>query len=257
LEKGTLSFAPICDSIMTNTNESEMRSANEAKNELETSTQRLSRFVSSACAPRPWFQIVMLRQDERFPEFRERLPDGPETRARVYWALSGGCHGLCYRGFSQKLPADLRHALGTIEAELSQIGSHLIYSYPVLQGWCSDPRVEVCGLQAGYDALLLIVINHDFHHLLTPDLERAAAWRAKRDLEIHLTVPAGLHATKAFWVFGQGQTTLRCTARGRELSISLPQLLQAEIVVLPAANAVPNGLEIPLPPQSGKPSVAR
>lgn len=239
LKEGLLTFRAVCDTVLTNTNESEVRTSKEDANGSETATQRLSRFASSACAPRPWFQIVMLESDTRFPEFRDRSPNGPETRARIYWALSAGCQGFCLRGRPGPSDSGLRNALREVETEFRQVRDLLACTYPIGQGESSDPKVEVCVLQSGLDALLLLVINHDFRYLPGVDVGRIATWRIKQDLTLHVPIPAGFAPGEAFWVHGSKEEPLRLRARDSQAVIFLPRVRQVECVLLRPAISPP------------------
>jgi hypothetical protein len=236
-EEGLLVFGPMGDMVLTNANESEARAAKERRNERESATQKLSRLVGELSAPRPWFQIVHCRPDTRFDEFRDHEPSMAEMRARIYWALSGGCHGLCYRGWDESLGPGIRRAVASVEAELDQVRDVLAPSYPVGRGTCDDPKVEVCILQSGFEALLLLVINHDYQYLLGADLKTFPAWRRKRDLKIRLIPPVSLPNLGAYWIRDRQREKLRVDFQQNEVVVTVPSLAQAELLLLEPSKA--------------------
>lgn len=183
-EEGAYLFSEIADFTVHNLYEPY---SEELQDPLVHPTQRLARIAKQAVSPRPMFMNIRNYPDERFDEFKERTVLPEEIRLFVYCGLSCGAAGLF---LEMDAPYD-ENKMSQLIGELRAVRNYLSISEPIPGATANHPQVEAALLQAGYDALVLLLINHD--HLSRPAVasEEPFEYRAKQDIEVTVNIPQG------------------------------------------------------------------
>jgi hypothetical protein len=185
-------FAPLNDMIITNVATGAEEPAKRFGGLWEHPSQRLAGRISTAVAPRPWIALVDLAKDERLPLFRHRPPSPDEVRMMVYYAISRGAGGIHWRHVPD--PHDdplLFSAMRAVSTELETIGPLLCMGCPANLGSTNDERVEAATILCGPDAILLLLINHDWDVPKLVDEYLPTHYHPRKNVRVELDLPFG------------------------------------------------------------------
>jgi hypothetical protein len=154
---------------------------------MEGSLKPVNEFAATAqrgCAPQGWIAYALVAPVHEAPHLKDRPPTREELRYMIWEWISYGARGVLYDGSEEAFRAS---EIGVINQELREYLPSLIYAIPVEDHFIADGKVRVAVLQAGFDQLVVIVLNHTLTYSPVPP--RATSCELLRnDVEI----PRGL-----------------------------------------------------------------
>jgi hypothetical protein len=223
-EQGGFIFSQIADVIRTNPTEPSSAWSGAIN---EHPSQQLSRTMKLATSPRPWYAIIRVNPDDRIPEFKSRAPTTDEVRLLVYYSISGGAKGIFYNLSANA--TRMTEEIKKINTELQLLRRFLVVGEPMPLGKCTEPKVEACTIQAGYDALVLLLINHDTQVLSDP--AEPFTYNPNNNFTVTVRIPEGMDIKDVYEIGGTSDN-IEYTKTGDEITIPIRQLQLTKQVVL-------------------------
>ncbi len=163
------------------------RSASYAPQPLEHYEQWLMALATRAAAPRPVHAEVPIRFADSSAWTRSLTPR--EVGALVYLALSRGAKGLSYGEKREGLSPDAEKALADVTRQVASIRRYLQVADCIPLGHCSADCVEVATILAGDQAVVVLVINHQFNDFSETEVLRCTP---RQNVRSAIDLPPGL-----------------------------------------------------------------
>lgn len=192
--------------------------------------------LQSARAPKP-LHVILLSTADRAEDgtVRTRFPTGEEKRIEAFYALAAGAKGLSYWWFTPESGCGSAHPaaksmyneIGLIGAELRTAGDVITRSTPIDLPVRSDRRLWVRTLAAGFDTIVVLVVNDD---IVCDRLGTAVVPVEKARIDV--TVPSWLRAGDSFEVTSDGTREVRWSSSGQVTSIDLGTVELTRMVIV-------------------------
>ncbi len=217
-ERGSFSFGEIVDIVISNPAEPYTFRKSLT---TEDPTQKTAFIMKQGCSPNPWHALINAGFDDRFPEFKNRLPSPGEERVILYFSLSQGAKGIFYylpgweKG-TKTARVYLREEIKKLNGELKLLRDFLVISEPLSLVKCNQPKVETRTLQAGYEGIILLLINHD-----TKSTPTTFTYKAKAHFEVKLRIPEGMKVGEVNEVTPGKFIPIEYEIKGKEIIIPI------------------------------------
>lgn len=223
-EEGGSVFGPLNDLVITNVAEGAVEATKGVRGGWEHPSQRLASVFSAAMAPRPWIALVDLDKDERLPLFSHRRPSPDEVRMLIYYAISRGAGGVHYRSVPGEDEAPvLLAAVRKINRELEAIGPLLCMGCPANLGSTDDEKVEAATILCGPEAIVLMLINHDWEVPQLLDEYLPTRYHPRKNVRMTLRLPSRLKL-KRIEPVGSAPEVGTPVVEGDRVSFSVPEV---------------------------------
>jgi len=233
-EEGLCMFGEICDFLSTTPYESLRRSSSDV---LAYPTQMICQLAKDAAAPKPWMAMIRTGTDPRFREYRDRPLSAVEIRLFVYCALSRGAKGLTY--YEEPKDVWTKEELRLLNEEIRAASPYLLIGEPVGLGGCSHSLVEVCTLQAGYEGMLILLINRDYQLNDESGIEYYEfSYSPQKDINVTVHLPEFFGEVESLSLITQKQhfEPVHFQQKDRSVSFQVPNLGLAQIYIVKASS---------------------
>ncbi|MBI4232617.1 tetratricopeptide repeat protein, partial [Candidatus Peregrinibacteria bacterium] len=219
-EQGSFLFSEITDIVRTNPTEPSLE---KFQSNIHPA-QRLAEVMEQGSSPHPWHAVVSIVKDDRIIEFKNRIPTSGEVRLFAYYALSRGTKGIFYRWSDEALRNPIYQSeIKKINTEIQTLKPFITYSEPVSLAIASNPKVEASTLQAGYDAIILLLINHDTKS--SPDIINSFSYTVKENFTVTVHIPDGSVIASVSEVISKDKALrIKYTQEGDKITIPIQRL---------------------------------
>lgn len=220
-----------------NANPTPFSSWNQFQGKIGKSAQLLTQLAKKASEPRPFYTVAETYQDNnqtglRPIQFnRNRWPTPDEERLLVYCAISRGSKGIFYRDASSPSYPEMEREIERINKELRILRQFLKVGEPVTLAEVNDPKVEANTILSGEEAIILILINHDYN-VTFEKADKPFTYTSKKGLVVRVRTPRWMKIKDVYDV-GQEYERIKYTNEGYHILIPIKKLgLTAQILLV-------------------------